>query len=128
MNIIHLIGHLRALDFKISLPFIYKKDKPLLFKQWGRDTSLEKGIYNIKIPKTKNYVEPDLIIVPLLAFDLKKYRLGYGGGFYDRTIIKNKKKFVSVGVAFDEQETDIIPINKYDQVLDMIITPKKIIV
>ena len=71
---------------------------------------------------------PDLLIVPLVAFDKFKYRLGYGGGYYDRYIkkIKNIKKVVTVGLAFSFQEVKNLPKNKYDKKLDFILTEKGI--
>ena len=72
---------------------------------------------------------PDVILVPLLAFDKDKFRLGYGGGFYDRYISKilKLKKILTVGFAFSFQEISKIPINKFDQKLNFILTDKEII-
>ena len=90
---------------------------------------LLKENFNIYVPQSKKESNPDLIIVPMVAFDKSKKRLGYGGGYYDRTIEKFKKNkaILTVGIAFDEQETESIPTDKYDQNLNMIITPSRII-
>ena len=74
-------------------------------------------------------IYPDILLIPLVAFDRELNRLGYGGGYYDRLInkISRKKKVIKIGLAFSIQEIDEVPINKYDQKLDYIITNKKII-
>jgi 5-formyltetrahydrofolate cyclo-ligase len=73
----------------------------------------------------KPAVDPDVLIVPLLAFDKRGYRLGYGGGFYDRTLARLRavKPVITVGVAYDEQEVDVVPTDVYDQQLDWMLTP-----
>ena len=70
-------------------------------------------------------VEPHIVLTPLLAFDANGFRLGYGGGFYDRTLAKlrAKKPVVAVGVAYDEQRVDAVPVESYDQRLDWVLTP-----
>ena len=70
------------------------------------------------------------MLVPLLAFDKKKNRLGYGGGFYDRTILhlqKTRSLKITIGIAFNEQEIDYVPVMKFDKRLNKIVTPKGII-
>ena len=73
---------------------------------------------------------PDVLLVPMLAFDRAGYRLGYGGGFYDRTLekIRAMKKITAVGVAYGEQQVESIPRDEHDQPLDMIITDEGIII
>ena len=95
----------------------FKKD-PLLINKYG-----------IPEPKGTNRVYPDILFVPLVAFDKELNRLGYGGGFYDRYIqkISRIKKIVKVGLAFSFQKLKTIPINKHDKRLDIIITEKDII-
>ena len=85
--------------------------------------------YGIPEPKSINKVYPDILFVPLVAFDRELNRLGYGGGFYDRYIqkISKIKKVVKVGLAFSFQKLKIIPISKHDKKLDIIITDKEII-
>ncbi|MDC1485755.1 5-formyltetrahydrofolate cyclo-ligase, partial [Pelagibacteraceae bacterium] len=85
--------------------------------------------YGIPEPKTIKLIYPDLILVPLVAFDKKLNRLGYGGGYYDRLIkkISKKKNFLTIGLALSVQKINNLPINKYDKKLDYIITDKYII-
>ena len=79
--------------------------------------------------RTGKIVHPDILLVPLVAFDKNLNRMGYGGGYYDRLIesLKKKKKIITIGLAFDFQELDTIPISKYDQKLNYIVTNKNIL-
>ena len=114
--------------FNISLPVIKKKFQ-MDFYKWSFSDSLKINKYGIPEPVTKNIVYPDIILVPLVAFDKNLNRLGYGGGYYDRLIKKlsKKKKIMKIGLAFSFQKIDKVPINIYDQKLDYIITNKYIV-
>ena len=114
--------------FDISLPVIKKKFQ-INFYKWSFFDPLKINKYGIPEPETKNIVYPDVILVPLVAFDKNLNRLGYGGGYYDR-LIKNfskKKKIIKIGLAFSVQEIDKVPIGMHDQKLDYIVTNKNII-
>ncbi len=112
----------------ISLPKIEKKNH-MQFYKWSKKDPLLINKYGIPEPKGTNRVYPDILFVPLVAFDKELNRLGYGGGFYDRYIqkISRIKKIVKVGLAFSFQKLKTIPINKHDKRLDIIITEKDII-
>ncbi len=112
----------------ISLPKIEKKNH-MQFYKWFKKDPLLINKYGIPEPKVTNRVYPDILFVPLVAFDKELNRLGYGGGFYDRYIqkISRIKKIVKVGLAFSFQKLKTIPINKHDKRLDIIITEKDII-
>ena len=99
------------------------------FYEWSFQNSLKIGYQGIPEPNIKKKVLPDVLIVPLVGFDNNKFRLGYGGGFYDRYISKLStfKKVLTVGFAFPFQEVKNIPISKYDKKLDFILTNKGII-
>ena len=114
--------------FNISLPVI-KKNFQMNFYKWSFFDPLKINKYGIPEPETKNLVYPDILLIPLVAFDRNLNRLGYGGGFYDRLIEKlsKKKKIIKIGLAFSIQEIDKVPINMYDQKLDYIATNKLII-
>ena len=114
--------------FNISLPVI-KKNFQMDFYKWSFSEILKVNKYGIPEPETKNIVYPDILLVPLVAFDKNLNRLGYGGGYYDRLIEKlsKKKNIVKIGLALSIQEIDKVPINVYDQKLDYIITNKYII-
>ena len=115
-------------NFKISLP-VTKKNNNMDFYQWSFKNTLRVSQQGIPEPNTKKKVIPDVLIVPLVGFDRYKFRLGYGGGFYDRYICKilKFKKILTVGFAFSFQEISKIPINKFDQKLNFILTDKEII-
>ena len=112
---------------KIALPKI-KKNFNMEFHLWSYKINLKLNKYGIPEPDSKNKVYPDILMVPLVAFDKYLNRLGYGAGYYDRLIqaVKRRKKILTIGLAFDFQKYNKIPINKYDQKLDLVITNKKI--
>jgi len=123
-----ILEKLEKNDFKISLP-ITKKNHDMDFYEWSFQNTLRISDQGIPEPNSKKRVFPDVLIVPLVGFDKNKFRLGYGGGFYDRYISKlsNHKKFLTIGFAFSFQELKNIPINKHDQKLDFILTNKGIV-
>ena len=111
--------------FVISLPVISKNFQMDYYK-WTFSDPLRINKYGIPEPEIKNIVYPDILLIPLVAFDKNLNRLGYGGGYYDRLIEKlsKKKKFIKIGLALSIQEIDKVPINVYDQKLDYIVTNK----
>ena len=115
-------------NFNISLPVV-KKNFQMDFYQWSFSDPLKINKYGIPEPETKNIVYPDVLLIPLVAFDKNLNRLGYGGGYYDRLIKKlsKKKNIIKIGLAFSIQEIDKVPINAYDQKLDYIVTNKYIV-
>ncbi len=115
-------------EFIISLPVI-KKNFEMDFYKWSFFEPLKINKYGIPEPIIKKIIYPDILLVPLIAFDKNLDRLGYGGGYYDRLILKlcKKKKILKIGLAFSVQKTDKVPTNVYDQKLDYIITDKDII-
>ena len=99
------------------------------FVQWSSNDPLVINKFGIPEPSNDKIKFPDILLVPLLSFDAKLNRIGYGGGFYDRYIhrIKRKKKPLLVGLAYSFQKVKSIPINKYDKKLDFVVTERKII-
>ncbi len=114
----------------LSFPVIKNNSKELFFKKVNMKESFQIGKFKIPEPKSDNEeIQPQLLFVPCLGFDLNGYRIGYGGGFYDRTFAKFKKldlKFYTVGFAFDDQKETIIPREKYDYKLDFVLTEKQL--
>jgi 5-formyltetrahydrofolate cyclo-ligase len=115
-------------SFIISLPVI-KKNFKMDFYKWSISDPLKVNKYGIPEPEIKNIVYPDILLIPLVAFDKNLNRLGYGGGYYDRLIerLSKKKNIMKIGLAFSVQKIDKVPINIYDQKLDYIVTNKYII-
>ena len=120
-----ILEKLEKNNFKISLPITSKKNN-MDFYEWSFNEILKVSNQGIPEPDAKKKVYPDILIVPLVGFDKNKFRLGYGGGFYDRYISKilNIKKVITIGFAFSFQETFKIPTNKFDQKLDIVLTNK----
>ena len=112
----------------ISLPII-ENNNQMDFYEWSKDNPLKINKYGIIEPLSQKKVYPDILLVPLLAFDKQLNRLGYGGGFYDRYIekIENKKKVFKIGFSFSFQELKEVPVNNYDKKLDLIITERGLI-
>lgn len=111
---------------RLVLPVMQGKGKPLLFRSWAPGEPLQTRIWNICEPlPDAPAIDPDIVMVPLLAFDARGIRLGYGGGFFDRTLarLRAARPIVAVGLAFDEQEVDTVPHEPYDQPLDCVLTP-----
>jgi len=124
---LELLKKLEKKKFNISLPVI-KKNFQINFYKWSFSNFLKISKYGIPEPETQSIVYPDILLVPLVAFDKNLNRLGYGGGYYDRLIAKlsKKKKIIKIGLALSVQEIDEVPINIYDQKLDYIVTNKNI--
>jgi 5-formyltetrahydrofolate cyclo-ligase len=121
-----LMTWLRAEGFRLALPVMQGKSKPLLMRSWTPGDAMGAAAWGIAEPlDDKPAVDPDVVLVPLLAFDVRGYRLGYGGGFYDRTLqrLRKLKPVVAVGLAYDEQKVDAVPAESYDQRLDWVLTP-----
>jgi len=128
VDILDILKKLDKKNFNISLPVI-KKNYDMNFYKWSFNEPLKINKYGIPEPDSSILIYPDVLLVPLVAFDRKLNRLGYGGGFYDRLIKKlsKKKKILKIGLALSTQEINKVPINKYDQKLDYIVTNKDII-
>jgi 5-formyltetrahydrofolate cyclo-ligase len=127
VNILPLLEKLITDNYNICLPFI-GGDDVMIFKQCSNFSDLINNKFGIKQPLSScNNVIPELIIVPLLACDNNGHRLGYGQGYYDKTInsLKNNNhQLILVGLCFDQQVTDQLPTEEHDQKLDYVITTK----
>ena len=125
---LQLLKKFEKKNFTISLPII-KKNFQIDFYKWSFTDLLKINKYGIPEPEKKNIIYPDILLIPLVAFDKNLNRLGYGGGYYDRLIAKlsKKKKIIKIGLAFTFQKIDKVPINIYDQKLDYVVTNRYII-
>ena len=113
-----------------ALPSVEAAKKPLIFRQWCPGNLLVSGIYNILRPdETAPLATPTVLFVPVLGFDLQGHRIGYGEGYYDRTLeeLRKNSHIIAIGIAFDCQEVSSIPYQAHDQKLDYIITPTRVI-
>lgn len=108
------------------LPVIEKRGDPLVFRAYREGDELEEKRWGIREPLASQPVrEPDILLLPMLAFDDAGWRLGYGGGFYDRTLrmLRAKKAVVAIGLAYDEQRLENVVHADYDEPLDCVLTP-----
>jgi 5-formyltetrahydrofolate cyclo-ligase len=108
----------------VCVPVIMARAHPLRFREWSPGCTMVPGEFGALIPADGAWMDPEILIVPLLAFDARGYRLGYGGGFYDRTLqaLRARGPVLAIGFAFAAQEVAKVPIDATDQKLDMIVT------
>ncbi|WP_208347548.1 5-formyltetrahydrofolate cyclo-ligase [Pseudaestuariivita rosea] len=108
----------------VCVPVIEAQGKPLKFRRWEPDAELVEGPFKVMVPASGDWIEPELLIVPLVAFTRAGGRLGYGGGFYDRTLqnLRAKHPTLAIGFAYAAQEFPDIPLDPTDQPLDMVVT------
>ncbi len=122
-----LLGKLAGEGWTTCLPVVVALREPLVFRRWLPGEPTIPGVWDIPRPTCEApEVEPDVLLVPLMAFDRRGYRLGYGGGFYDRTLalLRAKKTITAIGVAYSAQEVDSVPRDSHDQPLDFVMTEK----
>jgi 5-formyltetrahydrofolate cyclo-ligase len=115
---------------QLALPVVVARGVPLTMRAYALGEQLVKGVWGIRVPPpTAPELEPDILIVPLLAFDRAGSRLGYGAGYYDMTIaaLRVKKPVVAVGVAFAAQEVEAVPTTPRDARLDLVLTENEVI-
>ncbi len=113
----------------VGVPVIQAAATPLKFREWSPGCEMQAGTFGAEIPVTGGWITPEILIVPLVAFDRKCGRLGYGGGFYDRTLegLRAKRPTLAIGFAFAGQEAVDLPLEATDQQLDLIVTEHEII-
>ncbi|GAA0291124.1 5-formyltetrahydrofolate cyclo-ligase [Rhodovulum strictum] len=108
----------------VGVPVIVARDRPLDFHLWTPEGAMQPGRFGAAVPVSAVPMRPELVIVPLVAFDRSGARLGYGGGFYDRTLerLRAQGPVLAVGLAFGAQEVARVPVEPTDQRLDAIVT------
>lgn len=125
-----LIERLLEEGFTCALPVMKKEGKILGFARWQEDMKLQQTDYEVMEPVVNDkteWLDPDIVVLPLLAFDRRGYRLGQGGGHYDATLadLRARKKIVAVGLAYGQQACLFnLPVEDHDQKLDWVITPQ----
>jgi 5-formyltetrahydrofolate cyclo-ligase len=125
ISVVPLLASLAEKGWITALPVVVAKNEPLLFRTWPPGSETVPGMWNIPVPPpTAAEVVPDVLLVPMLAFDREGYRLGYGGGFYDRTLAKLRslKAVTAIGVAYAAQEVPSVPHDVFDARLDWVMT------
>ena len=126
IDVLDILKRFEKKNYNISLPKI-KSNYEMDFLNWSSNDPLIINKYGIPEPTSSKIIYPDIIFVPLVAFDERNNRIGYGGGFYDRYLkkIKRKKKILTIGLAYSIQKIKKIPVNKHDIRLDFVITEKE---
>ncbi|TVQ52111.1 MAG: 5-formyltetrahydrofolate cyclo-ligase [Rhodobacteraceae bacterium] len=113
----------------VAAPVVVAKATPLVFRRWAPGDPVDRDGFGVETPRGGEEVTPDVVIAPLLLFDRAGYRLGYGGGFYDRTLerLRAAGPCVAIGFAFAAQETGAAPRDPHDARLDLIVTERETI-
>ena len=128
LNLLPFLSSLQDKGVRLCLPITGPAGTPLSFHAWDFGAALDRGRYNIQQPfADAEQLVPDVICVPLLAFDKTGHRLGYGGGYYDRTLavlLAGGHRVAAVGIAYAGQEMDQLVTGQYDQPLDDVLTPE----
>jgi len=128
IEILNILEELEKKNYIFSLPKVSKNNEMNFFK-WSKSDPLKVNKYGIPEPISGKKMYPNILLIPLVGFDYHLNRLGYGGGYYDRYLSKRKikNKLFKIGVGFSFQKVKNIPIDKYDQKLDCIITEKTVL-
>ena len=118
-----------AVGGRVGVPVIPGVAMPLRFREWRPEVPMVAGEFGALIPAHGDWLVPEVLVVPLLAYDARGYRLGYGGGFYDRTLegLRARGPVLAIGFAYAAQEVAAVPIEPTDQPLDLIVTEAGVI-
>ena len=130
INPLPLLRRLADAGAQLALPVVAGKGKPLIMRAFAFGDSLAAGQWGIREPKPEaGEVAPDILLVPLLAFDRSGHRVGYGAGYYDMTIAKFRamKRIVAVGIANAAQQIDTVPVTPRDARHDLVLTEREVI-
>jgi 5-formyltetrahydrofolate cyclo-ligase len=113
----------------VGVPVITAAGVPLRFARWEPEMPMISGPFGARVPEHPDFFEPEILIVPLVAFDRRGGRLGYGGGFYDRTLegLRAKRATLAIGFAYAAQQAETLPLEPTDQTLDLIVTETEVI-
>jgi len=130
INPLPLMRKLADIGARLALPVVAGRGMPLIMRAWSWGEPLVPGVWGIREPgPAAATVEPDIVLVPLLAFDRSGHRIGYGAGYYDLTIaqLRANKPIVAVGIAFAAQEIETVPRTAFDAQLDLVLTENETI-
>ncbi len=113
----------------VGVPVIQEAGLPLEFSRWEPGCALKDGPFGARVPEVEDYFDPEILIVPLVAFDRAGGRLGYGGGFYDRTLerLRARRATLAIGFAYGAQLAEGLPLEPTDQALDLVVTEAEVI-
>jgi 5-formyltetrahydrofolate cyclo-ligase len=117
-----LITDLLACGWPTALPVVVQKQGPLEFRLWTPGAPMVDGVWNIPVPRDGDVVTPDIVLGPLVGFDENRYRLGYGGGYFDRTLAALAPRPLAIGIGYEFSRLDTIHPQPFDQRFDIIVT------
>ena len=117
-----LMRQLAGAGLKLALPAVPVKQQPMVFHPWTPGCKMEHGILDIPVPVTDERVTPTILLAPVVGFDARGFRLGYGGGYFDRTLAHLSGDWQVIGVGFDSQEIPTIHPQGHDIPMNMIVT------
>lgn len=118
----NLVDNMHEQGWRAALPVVVETGSALEFRSWQSDTKLVPGVWNIPVPEARNIVVPSVLLVPLVGFDSGNYRLGYGGGYYDRTIAGFATRPVCIGIGLELCRLATIYPQWHDIPMDKIVT------
>jgi 5-formyltetrahydrofolate cyclo-ligase len=127
INPLPLMRKLAAAGARLALPVVVGRGQPLIMRAYAFGDALDAGVWGIREPKADApEVEPDVLIVPLAAFDRRGHRIGYGAGYYDLTInrLRSRKAVTAIGIGYAAQEVPEVPTTPRDARLDLVLTEK----
>ena len=130
INPLPLMRKLAGAGASLALPVVAGRGKPLIMRSWKWGEPLAAGVWSIREPgPAAPEVQPDIALVPLLAFDRSGYRIGYGAGYYDLTLtqLRANKPITAIGIAFAAQEVEAVPRTAFDARLDLVLTENETI-
>jgi 5-formyltetrahydrofolate cyclo-ligase len=122
VNLVEFVRELTGNNIRAALPVVVEKGRPLEFWRWEPGMAMRPGIWDIPVPAIAEPVEPDCLLVPLVGFDCQGFRLGYGGGYYDRTLAVMSRPPLAIGVGYAFQSMPTIQPQPFDQPMDAIVT------
>jgi 5-formyltetrahydrofolate cyclo-ligase len=125
INPLLLMRRLSGARAQLALPVVAGRGEPLIMRAWSFGAPLAAGVWGIREPTPDApEVAPDILLVPLLAFDRQGHRIGYGAGYYDMTLraLRARKPVIAIGIAYADQEVDAVPVTPRDERLDLVLT------
>ena len=127
IDVRHLVRNFLALGAEAALPVVVEARQPLEFWSWRPQIKLTRGVLKIPVPSDRSPVQPTVLLVPLLGFDAAGYRLGYGGGYYDRTLATLAQKPLTIGIGYEVGRLQTIYPQPHDRPMDAIVTESGVV-
>ena len=110
-----------------ALPVVVAKNEPVEFWQWEPGAAMQRGFWNIPVPAERRAVTPDALLIPLVGYDAAGFRLGYGGGYYDRTLAALTPHPLCIGVGYESAQLETIQPQPHDIAMDIIVTQRRVL-